>query len=92
MSMFIILPNKRTGLAELEAKLNDLDIQNLSKSMYRSEVDVSIPKFKIEFEVSLVETLRKVIGTYIPRSHRNHQIFLSFVIWHLERFFSLFNF
>lgn len=63
MSMFIILPNKRTGLAQLEARLNDLDIQNLSKSMYKSEVDVYIPKFKIEFEVSLVEALRKVIAT-----------------------------
>lgn len=62
MSMFIILPNKRTGLAQLERDLKNRDhnIQSLSSKMYRSEVEVSIPKFKIEFEVSLVEALKKV--------------------------------
>lgn len=61
MSMFIILPNKRTGLARLESQLKDVDLKNLTTNMYRSEVEVSIPKFKIEFEVSLVDALKKVI-------------------------------
>lgn len=62
MSMFIILPNKRTGLAQLEKQLNEIDLPNLTKNMYRSEVEVSLPKFKIEFKVSLVDALRKVNG------------------------------
>lgn len=65
MAMFIILPNSRTGLARLEQSLKDIDIQSLSKKMYKSEVEVSIPKFKIEFEVSLVDALRKVIATEV---------------------------
>jgi len=60
MSMFIILPNKRTGLAKLETDLQGIDILGLSTKMYRSEVEVSIPKFKIEFELSLVNTLKKM--------------------------------
>lgn len=61
MSMFIILPNKRDGLPQLETRLKEIDMQDLSKNMYKSEVDVSIPKFKIEFEVSLVDALKKVM-------------------------------
>lgn len=61
MSMFIILPNKRTGLPRLEEQLKDVDLKNLTAKMHRSEVEVSIPKFKIEFEVSLVDALKKVI-------------------------------
>jgi len=69
MSMFIILPNKRTGLAKLEADMKNVDIAELSQNMYRSEVDVSIPKFKIEFEVSLVDALKKLgMGTMFSSS------------------------
>lgn len=60
MSMFIILPNRRSGLAQLEAKLKTVNLQDLQRNMYKSEVEVSLPKFKIEFEVSLVDALRKV--------------------------------
>lgn len=62
MAMFIILPNKKTGLAKLETALKDVDIHELSKSMFRSEVEVSLPKFKIEFEISLVKALKEVIA------------------------------
>ncbi|XP_037035592.1 alaserpin-like isoform X2 [Bradysia coprophila] len=60
MSLFVILPNKRTGLAQLETRLKDINIKDLSGKMYRSEVEVSLPKFKIEFEVSLVDALKKL--------------------------------
>jgi len=60
MSMFIILPNLRTGLAKLETNLKNVDLNALSRNMFRQEVDVSIPKFKIEFKLSLVDTLKKM--------------------------------
>jgi len=60
MSMFIILPNKRTGLAKLETDLTSVDLKDLTSRMYRTEVDVSLPKFKIEFELSLKNALREM--------------------------------
>jgi serpin B len=60
ISMLIILPNKKTGLKELESKLKTLDLNDISSKMYSTEVNVEIPKFKIEFEVELKEPLTKV--------------------------------
>lgn len=60
MSMFIILPNERTGLAQLESRLKDVDLQNLQKNMTETEVQVFLPKFKIEFQVCLRNALRKM--------------------------------
>lgn len=72
MSMFIILPNSKTGLAQLESQLRDYNINELSKEMSKSEVDVSLPRFKIEFEVSLVDALKKVHPTESIIGQFNH--------------------
>uniref|UniRef100_A0A8D8TAI1 Serpin B9 n=1 Tax=Cacopsylla melanoneura TaxID=428564 RepID=A0A8D8TAI1_9HEMI len=53
-SMHIFLPNKRTGLAALEKKFFQTNesfaekFGNIVKSTYSSEVEVTLPKFKIE--------------------------------------------
>lgn len=60
ISMLIILPNQRTGLSALEGKLNTIDLSDVTKSLYSQEVNVEIPKFKIEFDVELKEPLEKV--------------------------------
>lgn len=60
ITMMIILPNKRSGLADLENKLTSINICDLSKNMYDTEVNVEIPKFKIEFDIELNEPLKKV--------------------------------
>lgn len=60
ISMMIILPNSKTGLAELESKLNTINLGELSKNMYEEEVNVEIPKFKIEFDIELKDVLSKV--------------------------------
>lgn len=60
ISMFIILPNKRTGLAALEEKLSSINLKDLSKNMFNVDVHVTLPKFKVEFSLSLKETLTKV--------------------------------
>ncbi|CAG9812294.1 unnamed protein product [Chironomus riparius] len=60
VEMLIVLPRKRTGLADLEEKLSSLNIKHLWKEMYETKVDVSIPKFKIEYEIELKEPLEKM--------------------------------
>lgn len=61
ISFLVVLPNKRDGLSALENKLKDLnDLSVLTKEMYSQEVDVTLPKFKIEFKIELKEALEKV--------------------------------
>lgn len=60
ISMLIILPNSRTGLAGLEKKLATIDLNEVSKSLYNQEVSVELPKFKIEFDIELNEPLSKM--------------------------------
>ncbi|XP_055350585.1 serpin B4-like [Paramacrobiotus metropolitanus] len=57
-SMLIILPNKRDGLADLEKKLT---ASVFDKTKYQNyEVDITLPKFRIETDYQLIETLKKM--------------------------------
>jgi serpin B len=60
LSMLVILPNSRTGLKSLEAKLSDINILDLTKNMYKQDVIVNMPKFKIEFSIKLNDVLKKM--------------------------------
>lgn len=60
VSMIIILPNKRNGIAELEQKLVDVDLTKITENMYKPEVEVSLPKFKIETTMELKGPLSEV--------------------------------
>lgn len=60
ISMLIILPNTKTGLSALEAQLNTIDLAEISSKMHSQEVNVEIPKFKIEFKIELNDPLKKV--------------------------------
>ncbi len=64
-SMFIILPDSKTGLPELEKKLSEIDLaQELSKLLHfvesSNQIDIEIPKFKIENKLELNEVLEKM--------------------------------
>lgn len=59
-SFVIVLPNSRTGLSALESKLKNFDLAKISEQMYSQEVQVTIPKFKVEFEITLNDALKKV--------------------------------
>lgn len=63
-SFVIVLPNSRTGLPALEAKLKSSNLTEVFNQMYSQEVQVTIPKFKVEFDISLNDVLKKVCGFF----------------------------
>lgn len=60
LSMLILLPNERDGLAYLESKLSDVSLNDISQKMWKQEVTVWLPRFKIEFDLTLNSVLSKV--------------------------------
>ncbi|XP_076270449.1 serine protease inhibitor 3/4-like isoform X5 [Rhynchophorus ferrugineus] len=60
ISMIIILPNKRDGIVKLEEKLANVDLTKITENMYKPEVIVSLPKFKIETEIDLNGPLQEL--------------------------------
>lgn len=69
-SFVILLPNQRTGLSALEEKLQNFDLANITEKMYDAEVQVTIPKFKIEYEIELNNALQNVSAIIFYRFHR----------------------
>lgn len=64
ISFLILLPNKRDGLKSLEAKLKTVNLADLTNNMYKSEVQVSMPRFRSEYEIELTETLKEVCTAF----------------------------
>lgn len=60
MSMLIFLPNERDGIKHLEENIDKFDFANYDKNMNKWEVDVSLPRFKIESKIELTKYLKKV--------------------------------
>uniref|UniRef100_A0A6P7FAL4 Antichymotrypsin-2-like isoform X8 n=1 Tax=Diabrotica virgifera virgifera TaxID=50390 RepID=A0A6P7FAL4_DIAVI len=60
LSMIVILPNKRNGINELELKLANTDLTKITENMFRPDVIVALPKFKIETTINLEEPLTKL--------------------------------
>ncbi|XP_072936098.1 antichymotrypsin-2-like isoform X4 [Epargyreus clarus] len=60
-SMLIVLPNEITGLDAVMQKLADgHDLLAEVDHMYETKVQVTLPKFKIETEIDLIEILPKL--------------------------------
>lgn len=51
--MMILLPNNRTGLSKLESKITPDFIEDLNAELCGCEVDVTLPKFRLEYSKSL---------------------------------------
>lgn len=60
LSMLLILPNQVDGLSKLETQLKGVDLNDISSKMRSEDVDVFLPKFRIEFDINLKEPLTKV--------------------------------
>ncbi|KAK0162040.1 hypothetical protein PV327_008413 [Microctonus hyperodae] len=59
VSMFIILPDEFNGLAKIEENYDKINFAELSNGR-KTEVELTMPKFKIENEFDLKSTLQKL--------------------------------
>ena len=59
LSMFVILPDRSTTLAEVESKMTSDDLVNATEKfrMTLEEVNLWLPKFQLDEKLSLVEAL-----------------------------------
>ena len=60
LAMHILLPNKVDGLASLESKLTIAGLNDAISSMYETDLDVSIPKFKLTQTLGLSDILKSM--------------------------------
>ncbi|XP_047108283.1 serpin B6-like [Schistocerca piceifrons] len=60
VSMLIILPRELNGLPDVEKNLTNVSLQEIISRMYKAEVHVYLPKFKMEYEAGLTGALRKL--------------------------------
>lgn len=58
--MFIILPHDIDGISKLENKLAGVDLSKILTQLPEIEVEVSIPKFKLEETTDLNDILTEV--------------------------------
>lgn len=80
ISMVVVLPNGRTGLPALEVSLQNYDLSKIISQMYKQKVEVTLPKFKIEYEIELTNVLQMVgirmVAKIISTRWNNDFIFL----------------
>ena len=60
LSMVVLLPKEKDGLAGLEKELNAENLAAWQKKMYKKEVLVYLPKFKMTSQFGLTDTLKKM--------------------------------
>lgn len=60
LSMVILLPRQRDGLANLETMLTDTNLDQWLADLRWKKVKISLPKFKISAEFELSKTLEKM--------------------------------
>ncbi|XP_049546262.1 antichymotrypsin-2-like isoform X2 [Anopheles darlingi] len=60
VTMLVLLPNERDGLAALEEKLPSLNLAEITSQLHKQEVEVFLPKFKIEFSLDLNDDLTEL--------------------------------
>lgn len=60
ISFLVVLPNSRTGLSALEKSLQNYDLTQITSQLYKQKVELTLPKFKIEYEIGLNDVLQKV--------------------------------
>ncbi|XP_078686720.1 leukocyte elastase inhibitor-like isoform X11 [Branchiostoma floridae x Branchiostoma belcheri] len=60
LSMLIFLPDEVEGIRNLESALTATTLQTVSSQMYSTKVNLMLPRFKLEQDFSLGETLKKM--------------------------------
>ncbi len=59
-SMYVLLPQKRDGLKDVEKKITWAEIENYTGSLLSKEVDVYFPKFRMSLEYELQKLMRRM--------------------------------
>ncbi|TDG48979.1 hypothetical protein AWZ03_004663 [Drosophila navojoa] len=57
IKLLIMLPNETSSLLELEHRLGEVDLADLDQRMHMVDVEITLPRFCIEFDLELTETL-----------------------------------
>ncbi|XP_055310173.1 serine protease inhibitor 42Dd-like [Sitodiplosis mosellana] len=60
LSMVFVLPNSVTGLPTLEDKMKNFESARIVSTLEPENIDVSIPKFKVEYEIKLNDVLKNM--------------------------------
>lgn len=60
LSMLIFLPDPSSSLAQFHQQLNTEHWENWLSKFQETQIDLSLPRFKIEYEIELSETLAKL--------------------------------
>ncbi|KAF8773436.1 putative serpin-like protein [Argiope bruennichi] len=68
ISMLVLLPNERDGIHDLEESFTPERLANVQRRLYRTKVDVSLPKFKLQFEKELSPEIEDLGAYQIFRS------------------------
>jgi serpin B len=58
--MIVLLPDEHNSLEKLKANLNVESFDNLLNNLYSQEVELSLPKFKLESTLELIPVLAKL--------------------------------
>nr|CAD7460344.1 unnamed protein product [Timema tahoe] len=75
VSMVILLPNDRNGLPNLEAKLTSEKLTEVLSQLHSTEVNVSIPRFKLEDTIDLNSVLQEVTNSLIQSAMGMNNMF-----------------
>ncbi|KAG5666639.1 hypothetical protein PVAND_014655 [Polypedilum vanderplanki] len=60
MTMIILLPNSRTGLAYMKSQLDQIDWANIQNRFSLQTTVLKIPKFKYSYQIDVKTTLKKM--------------------------------
>ncbi|XP_044741554.1 uncharacterized protein LOC123302606 [Chrysoperla carnea] len=58
--MLLIVPNKKNGMNQLLRDLPHKPLPDIYQSLYETEVEISLPKFKVEFEQDITSDLQSM--------------------------------
>ncbi|XP_068989079.1 serine protease inhibitor 3/4-like isoform X2 [Bombus flavifrons] len=70
-SMVIILPNEIDGLSDVEKKLQNTSLKNIISQGHEEEMELWLPKFKMESNLQLNDVLKKMGLTDAFTAHAN---------------------
>lgn len=59
-SMYVLLPSESMGAGAVEEYLTESGVRDVISMMKPQKIDLRLPKFKIEYETSLVKTLQSM--------------------------------